>query len=88
MHKYILLILIVLSLSFVCSTICWLNLQYPVQKNHCTVYDLVDDPAAMERAILKMGPLYNYTVSPDGTLKVNKGDDNWLVLNYKEGGNS
>jgi hypothetical protein len=69
MHKHILLILIILSLSFVCSTICWLNLLYPVQKNHCTVYDLVDDPAAMERAILKMGPLYNYTISPDGPVK-------------------
>lgn len=82
MHKHILLILIVLSLSFVCSTICWLNVQYPVQKNQCTVNDLIDDPAAMERAILRMGPYYIYNISPTGVLKVNTGDGKWLILKY------
>ena len=82
MHKHILLILIVLSLSFVCSTICWLNVQYPVQKNQCTVSDLVDDPDAMEKAIRKMGPYYSYNISPTGVLKVNTGDGKWLILKY------
>lgn len=85
MHKHILLIIIVLSLSFVCSTICWWNVRYTVQKNNCTINDLVDDPAAVEAAVQKMGPYKSYLITSDGKLLV-KVDNKWLRIHYEKEG--
>jgi len=43
----------------------------------------VGNRKAMERAILKMGPLYYYKISVGGKLYVNRGDGNWVRLKYK-----
>jgi secreted protein with Ig-like and vWFA domain len=63
----------------------WYNTPIYIQKNDCDILDIVSpkDLKAMEKACTKMGPLYQYTVDPDGTLKVNTGDGNCMKLNYK-----
>lgn len=60
----------------------WFNEPTYVQHNTCTIEDLVDNPEAVDKAILKMGPMYQYTISANGTLKVNRGDGRWLTLKY------
>jgi len=36
----------------------------------------------VQRAMMRMGPNYNYRMLCDGTLQVNKGDGKWRRLNY------
>jgi hypothetical protein len=81
MIKGILITLLIL----VGAIIGWVNKPAYVHKNHCTVDDLVEDREAMDKAIHKMGPYYQYTISPDGTLRVDRGDGKWLILHYKKG---
>ena len=40
-------------------------------------------PAGIKAKINEMGPLYDYKISPDGDLKVNKGDGVWLRLEWR-----
>jgi hypothetical protein len=82
MHKYVSFIFVILFLSVICSTICWLNLQFPVRRNTCTISDLVEDPSAVEAAINKMGPYKTYLITTDGRLLV-KHNNKWLRLHYK-----
>lgn len=78
MYKYIIITLAFLLLIFAC----WYNEPAYVQRNTCKIENLVDNPEALEKAIRNMGSGYNYTISPDGTLRVNKGDGVWLILKY------
>lgn len=50
--------------------------------NNCALSDLVEDPSAVEDAILKMGPYRNYLITPDGRLLV-KERGQWLRLRYE-----
>lgn len=61
---------------------CWYNEPAYAQYNTCKLEDLVDDTNAVDRAVRKMGPYYNYSISPDGVLKVNTGDGKWSILKY------
>jgi hypothetical protein len=85
MHKHILFISVILLLSVVCSTVCWLDLQFPVQKNTCKIEDLVEDPSAVRTAILKMGPYKQYIITADGKLLVEV-NNKWLRLHYNKEG--
>ena len=78
MLKYLFTLLLILFVLFVH----WFNEPIIVQQNPCSIEDLVDNPEDVEKAIRKMGPRYQYTISPDGTLKVNKGDGKWKTLKY------
>jgi len=46
------------------------------------INDLVDNIEALERAYRKVGPLYSYTIDPDGTLRVDRGDGKPLKVRY------
>jgi hypothetical protein len=59
----------------------WYNKPTYVQENTCAIEDLVDNPDDVLKATNKMGPMYNYIVEADGTLKV-KLNDEWLKLRY------
>jgi len=85
MHKHLLFITIVLLVSFMCSIFCWFNVRYTVQKNNCTINDLVEDPSAVESAILKMGPYKNYIITADGRLLVEQNGE-WRRLHYEKEG--
>ena len=74
-------ILIILALLF-SIFVRWYNEPTYVQENTCTITDLVDNPKAIEKATLRMGPSYNYMIDPDGTLRVNTGNGKWLKLKY------
>jgi len=78
MFRYAIIILILLFSIFVR----WYQEPSYIQENQCTIEDLVDDIEALEKATLKMGPLYQYTVDTDGTLRVNRGDDKLLKVRY------
>jgi len=85
LYKYILIIVVVLSLSLVYTITSWWNVDYTVQENHCTVADLVDDPATVESAIQKFGPHKNYLITVDGRVLV-RVDGKWLRLHYNKEG--
>jgi len=70
MWRYIIIILTLL-LSILVR---WYQEPAYVQENQCTINDLVDNIEALERAYRKVGPLYSYTIDPDGTLRVDRGD--------------
>lgn len=78
MGKYAFTLLLIIFALF----IHWFNEPAYVQQNKCKIEDLVENPEDINKAILKMGPMYQYTISPDGTLKVNRGDGRWLTLKY------
>jgi beta-lactam-binding protein with PASTA domain len=78
MIRYAIIILILLFSIFVR----WYQEPSYIQENQCTIEDLVDDIEALEKAMLKMGPLYQYTVDTDGTLRVNRGDNKLLKVRY------
>ena len=40
-------------------------------------------PDDVKKAMMKMGPDYQYRMLSNGTLQVNKGDGKWLRLKYK-----
>jgi hypothetical protein len=63
----------------------WLDAPVCVVKNECSVEDLVDDMDALNKAISKMGPYYNYVITAEGDLLVNKGDGKFLKLKYRKG---
>ena len=67
---------------FIIITWFWYDTPVYVQDNPCKLEDLVEDTLSLERAMTKMGPYYNYMISPDGKLFVNKGDGKWLILKY------
>jgi len=74
---------VMLIVFFIITTYCWwYNAPVCAQPNPCKIEDLVDDPNDIEKAISKMGPYHNYVISPDGTLKVNRGDGKWQILKY------
>ena len=72
---------IAMLIIIVIGVLYWYNIPTYIQPNDCKIEDIAD-PERIEKAILKMGPYYNYTIDPDGTLKVNKGDGKWLILKY------
>jgi hypothetical protein len=82
MYKQLTLIVLTLLASL---CIRWYNEPAYVQENNCGILDLVSSQElkAIEKAYEKMGPLYQYTIDPDGTLRVNTGNGRWLKLNYK-----
>jgi len=82
MYGFILTRLILLFILTTCWFVHWYNKPVYVQHNTCKIEDLVDNPESIEIAVRKMGSGYNYVISPDGTLRVNKGDGVWLVLKY------
>jgi len=59
----------------------WFNKPVYVMENPTRVEDLVDDLKAVEKAILRIGPLYQYRIEPDGTLEI-KLNNQWLRLRY------
>lgn len=83
LKKFVLISIFALCISITISVYNWINAPVCVVKNQCSVDDLVDDMDALNKAISKMGPLYNYVISPDGDLFVNKGDGKWLKLRYR-----
>ena len=78
------LTLIVLAL-LIALCVHWYNTPIYIQNNDCDILDIVSpkDLKAIDKTTIKMGPLYQYTIDPDGTLRVNTGDGRWLKLNYK-----
>lgn len=69
---------------FILITFLWYNTPVYVQHNTCTIEDIVKDPVRtrMEKAMVNMGPYYNYIISPEEELFINKGDGKWLTLKY------
>jgi len=59
----------------------WFNKPAYVMENPIRVEDLVDNLKAVEKAVLRMGPLYQYRIEPDGTLEI-KLNNQWLRLRY------
>lgn len=66
----------------VTTFVSWYHQPSYVKPNPCTIEDLVDTPEAIDNACQKMGPLYNYTIDPDGTLRVDRGDGKLLKVRY------
>ena len=84
MYKYILIVVLLITLHSI-IIVYWLSVPTHTLSNSCTINDLVDSQIDMEKAIRKMGPYYNYSIAPDGTLRVNRGDGRWLKLKYRKG---
>jgi hypothetical protein len=84
-NKFILASVFILCISISISMYNWINAPVSAVRNQCSVEDLVDDMDALNEAISKMGPYYNYIISPEGDLFVNKGDGKWLKLRYRKG---
>ncbi len=74
--------IIIISMLLLSIYVRWYQEPSYVQENSCIINDLVDDIKSLERACNKMGPLYNYTIDPDGTLRVDKGDGKPLKVRY------
>jgi len=82
MHKFGLIISITILVILLLATSMWYDAPVYVQDNPCTIEQLVDDPSRIDAAVKKIGPYYDYTITPDGKLYVNKGDGKWLRLKY------
>ena len=85
LKKLLLLSLFAMCMSLTVSMYNWINAPVSAVRNQCSVEDLVDDMDALNEAISKMGPYYNYIINPEGDLFVNKGDGKWLKLRYRKG---
>jgi hypothetical protein len=59
----------------------WYNKPAYVEVNNCVIEDIVDNPDDVIKATNKMGPMRNYIIEPNGTLRV-KVDGEWLKLKY------
>ena len=81
MHKQLTFIILIVLIAL---CVRWYNEPIYVQHNDCDILDIVSPSnlKSIEKAYNKMGPLYQYTIDPDGTLRVNKGDGKWLKLKY------
>jgi hypothetical protein len=76
---------IIITLALLFSILVrWYQEPAYVQHNDCTILDLVsqDELKAIEKAYNKVGPLYSYTIDPDGTLRVDRGDGKPLRVRY------